>query len=223
MESWRTQPLAVLVSGGPDSMVLLAELAQTSPRAAPVYVRCGMRWEPIEERTLRRFIAALSSSAIAELKVFDLPLAPVYGSHWSTTGNDVPDAASPDSAVFLPGRNLLILAQAAIWCHLQGVRTLALGLLQGNPFPDSSEAFFRAYETALNEGLGSRLRIVRPYQKLSKPEVLARGRDLPLNLTWSCIDPVNDLHCGRCNKCAERQRAFATAAIEDPTQYTIRV
>jgi 7-cyano-7-deazaguanine synthase in queuosine biosynthesis len=26
-------------------------------------------------------------------------------------------------------------------------------------------------------------------------------------------------HCGRCTKCAERQRAFAAAGVPDPTRY----
>jgi 7-cyano-7-deazaguanine synthase len=131
----------------------------------------------------------------------------------------VPDAASPDAAVFLPGRNLLLLAQASIWCHLQRVPTIALGLLNGNPFPDSSDAFFASFETTFHEAMGTGLRIVRPYRQLTKVEVLQRGRAMPLGLTWSCIKPVGDLHCGRCNKCAERQKAFANAEIADPTRY----
>jgi 7-cyano-7-deazaguanine synthase len=45
------------------------------------------------------------------------------------------------------------------------------------------------------------------------------GRDMPLELTFSCIDPVDGLHCGRCNKCAERQKAFRSIDLEDPTRY----
>jgi 7-cyano-7-deazaguanine synthase len=60
---------------------------------------------------------------------------------------------------------------------------------------------------------------VRPYQHLSKIEVLQRGRNMPLAQTWSCLRPIEGLHCGRCNKCAERQRAFAKAGLIDETQY----
>jgi 7-cyano-7-deazaguanine synthase len=45
------------------------------------------------------------------------------------------------------------------------------------------------------------------------------GRELPLEHTYSCIRPVSGLHCGQCNKCAERQRAFAEAGMVDPTVY----
>jgi 7-cyano-7-deazaguanine synthase len=45
------------------------------------------------------------------------------------------------------------------------------------------------------------------------------GVGLPLEHTFSCIDPVDQLHCGRCNKCAERSHAFADAGMTDPTEY----
>lgn len=218
-EAWRQGPVAVLVSGGPDSAVLVGELARDSPRVVPLYVRCGMFWEDDEERALRRYLALLGAGAVADLQVFHMPLGAVYGRHWSTTGEEVPDRDSPDEAVFLPGRNLLLLAQAAIWCHLNGVPALALGLLRGNPFPDSSAAFFESYQASINMALTARLQLVRPYQQLSKVEVLQRGRAFPLGATWSCVRPVGGRHCGLCNKCAERQKAFAQAGLADPTEY----
>jgi 7-cyano-7-deazaguanine synthase len=209
----------VLVSGGPDSAVLAGELAATSLQVTPIYVRFGMIWEDAEEHALRQFLEALDAPALRALKVFEMPLAGVYGKHWSTTGEATPGYESPDEAVYLPGRNLLLLAQAAIWCYLQQISTIAMGLLKGNPFPDSSDVFFATYETSINTALGSSLRIVRPYQTLSKSEVLQRGASMPLDKTWSCIRPVDGLHCGQCNKCAERQKAFKRAGIVDATKY----
>jgi 7-cyano-7-deazaguanine synthase len=42
---------------------------------------------------------------------------------------------------------------------------------------------------------------------------------MPLELTFSCIAPAGSLHCGQCNKCAERQRAFRLSSMPDPTRY----
>src|SRR5262245_509482 len=218
-EEWRRHPVAVLASGGPDSSVLIAELAATSSQVVPLYVRLGMYWDKVEETTLRRFLHELALPAVTDLKVFDLPLRAVYGEHWSTTGEAVPGCDSPDSAVLLPGRNLLVLVQPAVWCHLNDIPTLALGLLSGNPFPDSTDRFFETYASAINQGVEGKLRIVRPYQALKKKDVLRRGKDLPLAATFSCMRPIGGLHCGMCNKCAERQKAFAAAGLPDPTQY----
>jgi len=63
------------------------------------------------------------------------------------------------------------------------------------------------------------IRFVRPFADLAKSEVMQLGRALPLELTFSCIAPVGGRHCGACNKCAERQSAFRSAGLADPTRY----
>jgi len=151
--------------------------------------------------------------------VLEMPVADLYGGHWSLTGQGVPDADSPDEAVFLPGRNVLLLAKAMLWCHLHGVPAVALAPLGSNPFPDATPAFFDAYQDVVNQGIGGAVRVLRPYAGLSKVEVMRRGRSLPLEWTFSCIRPTGGRHCGRCNKCAERRRAFADAGLADRTDY----
>lgn len=222
----RGRDAAVLVSGGVDSAVLAVDLLKEHPRVHPIYVRFGLRWEAAElDRLLAYLAAARSDDGLAPLTVLDEPIAQVYGDHWSNAGRPgVPDAATPDEAVYLPGRNVLLAAKAAVWCRLRGIETLAFGTLRANPFPDSTPEFFRDFESVLNRALGGSLRIVRPYAGMSKAEVLRRGAGLPLHLTLSCLDPVGPdfRHCGACNKCEERRRAFAEAGIVDETGYASR-
>lgn len=213
----------VLLSGGLDSSILLGTLLKEGCRVRPFYVRTQLVWEPEELRAARRWLEALSSPALGELVLLDLPLADLYQDHWSVTGRNAPDVATPDDAVYLPGRNALLVIKAALWCQLHGIEELALGVLESNPFADATAAFFDHFESALNCGCGSRLRIVRPFARLSKRQVMERGRDLPLDLTFSCIAPMGGLHCGRCNKCAERNAAFRLIDAEDPTEYDVPV
>jgi 7-cyano-7-deazaguanine synthase len=214
---------AVLVSGGIDSAVLTVDLLREHPRVFPIYVRFGLRWEGVELDCLRAFLAAAGASrpGLAPLTVLDEPVAPVYGDHWSNAGQpDVPGYDTEDDAVYLPGRNVLLAAKAAVWCHLRGVETLAFGTLGANPFPDSTTGFFRDLEGVLNRAMGARLRIVRPYAGMPKADVLRRGAGLPLHLTLSCLDPAPPRrHCGACNKCAERRKAFRQAGLDDPAAY----
>jgi 7-cyano-7-deazaguanine synthase len=210
---------AVLVSGGLDSAVLLAELAGQFRRVHPLYTRSGLAWETAELAHLRHFLQFCASPGLGELVVLDMPVADLYGPHWSLTGQGVPDANSEDAAVYLPGRNLLLLLKAMLWCRMHQAGTLALGILKGNPFPDATPAFFEDFQSAVNRGIGGEVRIVTPFGMLDKPEVIRRGMALPLEWTFSCIQPQDGLHCGRCNKCAERQRAFAAAGVPDPTRY----
>jgi 7-cyano-7-deazaguanine synthase len=210
---------AVLISGGLDSAILLGELLRTSPEVHPLYVRQGLLWEPPELVALKRFLEALALPSLRPLHVLELPVADLYGRHWSTTGQNVPGADTPDEAVYLPGRNVLLLTKAMLWCQLHQVPAVALAILESNPFPDATPAFFAALEAVVNQGIDGRVTIRRPYAHLSKTEVMQRGQGLPLHLTFSCIHPAGGRHCGVCNKCAERRRAFTDAGLPDRTEY----
>ncbi len=215
----RTGTAAVLVSGGLDSALLLAEMARGMSEVTPLYIQAGLAWEEIELHWLSQFLKALPLENVRPLVILSLPIEDIYGSHWSLAGENVPTATSEDRAVYLPGRNILLLCKAAVYCSLQGIPTLALALLKGNPFPDATGDFFAALETALSTGLAFPLRLLTPFAALTKAEVIPRGRSLPLHLTFSCINPTGLTHCGACNKCAERRAAFRAAGIPDRTGY----
>jgi 7-cyano-7-deazaguanine synthase len=211
--------LAILVSGGLDSAILLSESIASGSEVYPLYIRQGLVWETVELSYLQRYLQALPGPRLHPLTILEMPVADLYVDHWSITGRAVPDAASADAAVFLPGRNVLLLAKAILWCALRRVPAIALAPLETNPFPDATAGFFKAYEKVVNEAVGGTVQVLRPYANLDKEEVMRRGRALPLHLTFSCIRPVDGRHCGRCNKCAERRRAFAAAGLADPTEY----
>lgn len=215
--------IAVLTSGGIDSAVLAVELARRYPRVVPIYIRAGLRWEAVERYWAERFLETAAQPGIAPMRVLDLPVADLYGEHWSTGGRPVPDAASDWQDVYLPGRNLILLAKTALFCALNNIGAVALGPLKGNRFPDSARAFFDAFAGAVASGLEHRLEVLTPFAQLSKDEVIFRGRGLRLELTFSCIDPQGIRHCGACNKCAERIQAFASAGLPDRTSYARRL
>ena len=211
--------LAVLISGGLDSAILLGEALHHYGTVQPLYVRSGLYWETVELQYLRRFLEQVACPALRPLEVLDLPLADLYGSHWSITGQNVPDADSPDQAVFLPGRNVLLLVKALLWCHLHDIPAVALAVLHGNPFPDATPSFFAAYQEVVNQALGGKVQVICPFSGLRKVNVMQLGRTLPLEWTFSCIRPVAGRHCGRCNKCGERRHAFVVAGVADVTPY----
>jgi 7-cyano-7-deazaguanine synthase len=212
-------PAAVLISGGIDSSVLGVDLLRDFSSVVPLYIRSGLRWENAELASLDRFLAAVKVAGLESLVVLDEPIADVYGTHWSTSGSDVPGSDTADEAVYLPGRNLLLTVKAAVWCRLRQIDTLALGCLGSNPFPDSTPAFFQNLQSVLNQAMGGKLRLIRPFDRLHKTDVLLRGKHLPLHLTFSCINPVDGRHCGNCNKCEERKQGFRDAGLPDLTAY----
>jgi 7-cyano-7-deazaguanine synthase len=212
-------PIGLLFSGGLDSAILLGKLVNDGGRVQPFYVRSQLVWEPAELAAVRRYLKRLAGLPVEKLVTLDLPLADLYEDHWSLTGRHPPDASTADEAVYLPGRNALLVIKAALWCQLHGIEQLALGVLGSNPFADAKPDFFGSLQTALGCGPDGRLRIVRPFARLNKQQVMPLGDDLPLELTFSCIAPIDGLHCGRCNKCAERRAAFRLVGREDLTRY----
>jgi 7-cyano-7-deazaguanine synthase len=213
--------IGVMLSGGLDSSILLIHLAREGHRVQPFYVQSHLVWQSAEQRAVRQFLRAVRRAhrQIGRLVVLRLPLADLYATHWSMTGCDTPDAQTSDDAVYLPGRNALLLVKPALWCQLHGIRRLALGVLASNPFADVKPGFFDSFQATINDGAQSGLRVDRPFAALTKREVMELGRGLPLELTFSCIAPVSGLHCGQCNKCGERRAAFRLAGMNDRTEY----
>jgi 7-cyano-7-deazaguanine synthase len=216
--------VAVLASGGIESAILTAKLREHYEEVQPIYVRFGLQWERAEEIHFRRYLDAVAGGNLLPLKTLSQPVDDVYGSHWSLSFGDVPDASTPDESVFLPGRNLLLLSKAFIWCASRGIPTIAMGHLQTNPFPDATDEFFKCLQSAASMALDYSMTIIRPFGAMHKHQVLHLGLGLPLDLTFSCISPIERsaqtfLHCGRCNKCAERQSAFRRLGISDSTEY----
>ena len=215
---------AVLCSGGLDSAVLVAHEAQSSA-VQPLYVSSLLAWEAVERQYLTRFLAALRTpNPVHRWVELDCPVADTYPrAHWALTGA-APAYATADEEVYLIGRNVLLLAKAAVYCALHRIERLAIGPLAGNPFPDATPEFFGAMARALSLGLAAPLRITAPFAARRKVEVIRMAADLgvPLEHTLSCMSPAAALHCGRCSKCRERLQAFDAAGVEDPADYAFR-
>jgi 7-cyano-7-deazaguanine synthase len=216
-------PVAVLLSGGIDSAILVGEQLRKQRTVVPIHVRTGCFWDACEFRAVTRFLAAIDQPNLEPLVSLSLPLADLYADHWSMTGRAVPDETTPDDAVFLPGRNPLLLIKPLIWCVQNEIRELAIATLSSNPFDDATPRFFARFESLIQEATGRRVQIARPFEHLSKAAVMGLAKDIPLEATFSCLSPKEGLHCGRCNKCAERQAAFGRVSGRDPTIYAATI
>src|SRR5689334_20028946 len=104
-----TENIGLLLSGGLDSAILLRQLLDRGGRVQPFYIDFGLCWQADELRALRRYLSAVAEPRLAPLVTLELPLADVYQQHWSITGRNAPSQSSPDEAVFLPGRNALLV------------------------------------------------------------------------------------------------------------------
>jgi len=215
--------VAVLFSSGLDSAVLLAHAASQSAVVQPIYVCAGLAWENEERAMAARLLGSppFARLAIRPLVSLTVDMRDVYpASHWAIRG-EPPAYDTPDEDVYIDGRNIVLLSKAGVYVARARIAHVMIGPLAGNPFPDASREFFDAMERTLSIGLGTSIRIEAPFAAMHKDAVIALGQSLgvPFELTLSCMQPRDGLHCGLCSKCRERRDAFAEAETSDPTTY----
>ena len=209
----------VLVSGGIESSVLLNDALGRYDNVTPVYIKNHLRWEDTEIFCLKNFIRELRQNNLMPLTILDLTMRDLYEAHWSITGIKIPSGKSPDDSVYLPGRNIVFLSKAACFAAIKNIPVIEIGVLRGNPFSDSTKLFFKKMSEVLSLGLSFDIQVKAPFQKLKKEDVIEIGKKLPLEATFSCLNPKGYEHCGECNKCVERKKAFFAAGIFDKTKY----
>jgi len=218
-----TPAVAVLFSAGLDSAVLAAAEARQAT-VYPIYVSCGLAWEAEELKATERLLADRAYRMVQPLARLTFAVADLYpASHWALRGTP-PAFDTPDEDVYLAGRNVVLLSKAGIYCAQQRISRIAIGTLAGNPFPDATSEFFTTLASGLSLGLAHPITIEAPFSHIDKSGVIRLGRDLgvPYDLTLSCMNPRDEMHCGQCSKCRERRDAFREAAVEDPTRYAHR-
>lgn len=231
---------AVLFSAGLDSAVLLADALARRTAGETVqalHVSVGFAWEAEERAMAARLFAKPPFAGQARPPVMlSFDMRDVFPeTHWAVRGTP-PGFDTPDEDVFLDGRNVILTAKAAVYVARNAAVTdrsartagpprtsarLLMGTLAGNPFPDATAQFLDTQSRALSLGLDLPLAIEAPFATLHKSDVIRRGVKLgvPLELTLSCMQPADSMHCGKCSKCRERRDAFREAELADPTTY----
>ena len=127
-------------------------------------------------------------------------------------------------STYVPFRNGLFLSSAAAIALSKGCSKIYYGAhaddAAGNAYPDCSQAFNNAMNTAIYEGSGKQLEIEAPFIKYNKSDVVKLGLELsvPYELTWSCYEG-HEKACGKCGTCIDRMEAFKLNGTVDPIQY----
>ncbi|HAJ97688.1 MAG TPA: 7-cyano-7-deazaguanine synthase QueC [Ruminococcus sp.] len=124
-------------------------------------------------------------------------------------------------STYVPFRNGLFLSCSASIALSNDCNVIYYGAhaddSAGNAYPDCSQAFNEAMNSAIFIGSGEQLRIEAPFVAKTKADVVREGIRLkaPYHLTWSCYEG-GEKPCGCCGTCLDRAKAFAENGIPDP-------
>jgi len=224
----------VLVSGGMDSAVALAEARAAGFECSAISFAYGQRH--VQELAAARRVAA--AQGVADHRIVSLDLRAIGGSALTA------DVAVPKDRThaaigtgvpitYVPARNTIFLSLALGLAEVVGARDLYVGVnaLDYSGYPDCRPEFLRAFEelarvaTVAGAEHDARFRVHAPLLELTKSDIVRRGLELGVDfaLTHTCYDPVERgssvLACGRCDACALRLKGFAEAGARDPIGY----
>jgi 7-cyano-7-deazaguanine synthase len=152
------------------------------------------------------------------------------GSALTDMNIQVPEQMSEGIPVtYVPARNTIFLSLALGWAEVLEIHDIFIGVnaVDYSGYPDCRPQFIAAFEQLANMATkagveGRPFRIHTPLIRLSKAEIIRRGRALGVDyaLTVSCYQ-ANEAGeaCGVCDSCRLRAKGFADAGLPDPTPY----
>lgn len=219
----------VVFSGGLDSVCTAVHLSDRYELYGVSFLY-GQRAGP-EIDAARRLAGVLRMGAhrILDISFMD----ELYGDSNALTNPGMAIPESFDYSIVVPVRNGIFLSIASAWAFSLGAEMVAYGAHTGDEhYPDCRPVFAERMQDAMNSGeadgisSGKRrsIRVWSPYMDgMSKSELLRVGHDMlgdEVFAAWSCYRGGAN-HCGVCESCQNRKRAFAGANIADKTTYDV--
>ena len=202
----------VVYSGGLDSTCMLAltpdpiALSFSYGQKAQQELQCAMN---------------ITSRLDIEHNIIDISfLKEIYSNSNSLTSEavEIPDKVVESTIV--PFRNGIFLSLAVAYAQIIGAGQVIIGShTNDKPYPDCTPQFTDAFAKAAY--IASRVKVVSPaVLGLSKADLIARAYPKLKELTFETLSCYRGRpHCGTCQACTERQKAFQIAGILDKTKY----
>jgi 7-cyano-7-deazaguanine synthase len=224
------KPLAISVlSGGLDSTVATAYFKDQYQIHAVTF-NYGQRSAEMEIKSSR----AICDVMDIEHTVIALPWLATLGNSALTSQEEVPQLGMDQlddkdvcdqtaRKVWVPGRNIVFTAIATSFAEAEGASAIIVGWDQEEAatFPDNSQKFLEAFNNVLEIGSLDQIEIKAPLINMDKTEIVKLGDEVkaPLHLSYSCYMGGEE-HCGICESCMRRKRAFYNSGVMDSTLYS---
>ncbi|WP_323736721.1 7-cyano-7-deazaguanine synthase QueC [Methanosphaera sp. ISO3-F5] len=166
--------------------------------------------------------------------VIDLPWLENISTSSLTSDEDIPEISEDDldnydvaietaKSVWVPARNTVFCSIALAYAESLGAEIIIVGwdYEEAVTFPDNSKEYLDAFNETIKYGSFDDISIKAPLIDMSKKEIVETGHEFnaPMDLSYSCYTG-KELHCGKCESCKRRKRAFVEAGLDDPTEYS---
>jgi len=214
----------VLLSGGMDSAVLLADTLAKGFAVTALSINYGQRHvkELVAAKTLAQYyqveheIISVPSGILENLKSSQSGHAEVPEGHY---------AEDSMKATVVPNRNMFLLSIAVARAIALEAHDVLYAAHAGDYaiYPDCRPEFVAAMQRAVEQCDWNPPELRAPFLRISKANIVALGLQLnvPFGETWTCY--AGRRHsCGRCGTCCERLEAFHLAGAVDPLDYEDR-
>ncbi len=203
----------LMLSGGPDSATLAGFVARELPagnRPTAIYLNSGHRTDAKEIEAAEKIASRIGS----RLEIVNIPEL------LRALRND--RLMTPSEHSIVPFGNAIALSLMMLCAITARATAIYVGYHRDDA--GDNEGYSRRAMDRL-EALAAIDRddtpkIIAPFHTMTKTEVFKLGAAMgvPYDLTWSCLH-AGELHCGQCPACRDRQCAFASAGLVDPTRY----
>lgn len=224
-----SKPKAITVlSGGLDSTVATSVYASDYDLTAITF-NYGQQSFKQELKHSKDICKELSINHI----VIDLPWLKEISNSSLNTEDKIPQPSEDDldnydkaietaKSVWVPARNTVFCSIALAYAEVIKAKIIIVGwdYEEAVTFPDNSKEYLEAFNKTIEYGSFDDISIKAPLIDMKKTEIVRKGQEInaPMNLSYSCYTG-NDSHCGVCESCKRRKRAFLQANIEDSTEY----
>ncbi|MHA1304002.1 MAG: 7-cyano-7-deazaguanine synthase QueC [Candidatus Heimdallarchaeaceae archaeon] len=232
----------VLFSGGLDSTACLYWALQNYDEVTLFSFLYGSKEDSVIQRTNEKFASLLSIPS----KIISLPFLEDFirksGSALSLSSEKLPDFKNFEElddmeitiesakSVWVPARNLLFLSIAASAADSEGEPVDILfgaNREEGQTFPDNTPEFIHKMNSAMELGCLNKVKVIAPFSNSVKKEIVLflTENNAQYEYSSSCYQIKGwtsdgcPIHCGECESCLRRKRAFLKANKEDKTHY----
>jgi 7-cyano-7-deazaguanine synthase len=218
---------AVIISGGMDSTVLLHHVAHEYGAAEVVAIAFDYGQRHRRELECAQWQAQAIGCEFLCISITDYGRA-LHGNSQTDLTQPVPEghySADTMKQTVVPNRNMVMLSIAAGIAMSRGAGALYYGAHAGDHavYPDCRPEFVDALKAALMLADWSPLRLVGPFIKMTKADIVSLGAALGVDFghTHTCYAGTA-IACGKCGTCVERREAFDLAKALDPVEYADR-